>query len=64
MRYYPSARQPDNRTADGSLAAHIAEFKVPQYVAVTTAPALRNPGGKLLRRRLRTDTDWDRRRPR
>jgi long-chain acyl-CoA synthetase len=37
------------------LAAHIADFQIPQYVAVSTT---RNPGGKLLKRRLRTDTDW------
>jgi long-chain acyl-CoA synthetase len=40
------------------LSAHIADFKVPQYVAVSTAPLPRNPGGKLLKRRLRDETDW------
>ena len=40
------------------LGAHIADFKVPQYVAVSTTPLPRNPGGKLLKRRLREDVDW------
>jgi acyl-CoA synthetase (AMP-forming)/AMP-acid ligase II len=42
----------------GYLTAHIADFKVPQYVAVSAAPLPRNPGGKLLKRRLREDVDW------
>ncbi len=40
------------------LGAHIADFKMPQYVAVSAAPLPRNPGGKLLKRRLREETDW------
>jgi acyl-CoA synthetase (AMP-forming)/AMP-acid ligase II len=40
------------------LGAHIADFKIPQYVAVSTTPLPRNPGGKLLKRRLREETDW------
>jgi AMP-binding enzyme C-terminal domain len=40
------------------LGAHIADFKIPEYVAVSSAPLPRNPGGKLLKRRLREDTDW------
>jgi len=40
------------------LSAHIAEFKIPQYVAVSPAPLPRNPGGKLLKRQLRDHTDW------
>ncbi len=42
----------------GYLGAHIADFKIPQYVAVSTTPLPRNPGGKLLKRRLREETDW------
>jgi long-chain acyl-CoA synthetase len=42
----------------GYLGEHIADFKVPQYVAVSAAPLPRNPGGKLLKRRLREDVDW------
>jgi len=40
------------------LSEHIADFKVPQYVAVSGAPLPRNPGGKLLKRKLREETDW------
>ena len=40
------------------LGAHIADFKIPQYVAVSAAPLPRNPGGKLLKRQLRDQTDW------
>jgi acyl-CoA synthetase (AMP-forming)/AMP-acid ligase II len=42
----------------GYLADRIADFKIPQYVAVSAAPLPRNPGGKLLKRRLREETDW------
>ena len=34
----------------------LADFKIPQYVAVSATAPPRNPGGKLLERRLRTDT--------
>jgi acyl-CoA synthetase (AMP-forming)/AMP-acid ligase II len=37
---------------------HLADFKVPQYVAVREQPLPRNPGGKLLKAQLRKDTDW------
>jgi long-chain acyl-CoA synthetase len=37
---------------------HLADFKVPQYVAVREQPLPRNPGGKLLKTQLRKDTDW------
>jgi len=42
----------------GYLGAHLADFKVPQYLAVSAAPLPRNPGGKLLKRQLRDQTDW------
>src|SRR3989440_431285 len=42
----------------GYLGEPIADFKGPQYVAVSGAPLPRNPGGKLLKRRLREDVDW------
>jgi long-chain acyl-CoA synthetase len=53
--------------ADGDLdvpavIAHarerIADFKVPQYVAVRAEPLPRNPGGKVLKAQLRDETDW------
>jgi len=36
----------------------IADFKVPQYVAVRGEPLPRNPGGKVLKAQLREETDW------
>jgi acyl-CoA synthetase (AMP-forming)/AMP-acid ligase II len=42
----------------GYLGAHIADFKIPEYVAGSATPLPRNPGGKLLKRRLREETDW------
>jgi acyl-CoA synthetase (AMP-forming)/AMP-acid ligase II len=40
------------------VRAHVADFKVPQYVSVREDPLPRNPGGKLLKTRLRDETDW------
>jgi acyl-CoA synthetase (AMP-forming)/AMP-acid ligase II len=40
------------------LDTQLADFKVPQYVVVSTDPLPRNPGGKLLKRTLRDATDW------
>jgi long-chain acyl-CoA synthetase len=36
----------------------LADFKVPQYIAVRADPLPRNPGGKLLKKQLREETDW------
>jgi long-chain acyl-CoA synthetase len=38
--------------------ARLADFKVPQYVAVRQEPLPRNPGGKLLKKQLREKIDW------
>ncbi len=38
--------------------ARLADFKVPQYVAVREEPLPRNPGGKLLKAQLREQTSW------
>jgi long-chain acyl-CoA synthetase len=40
------------------LAERIADFKIPQYMVVRTDPLPRNPGGKLLKRRVRDETTW------
>jgi acyl-CoA synthetase (AMP-forming)/AMP-acid ligase II len=40
------------------IRERIADFKVPQYVAVRTDPLPRNPGGKVLKAQLRDETDW------
>jgi long-chain acyl-CoA synthetase len=42
----------------GHCREHLADFKVPQYVAVRTEPLPRNPGGKILKAQLREQTDW------
>jgi len=39
-------------------ARHLADFKVPQYVAVRTEPLPRNAGGKVLKPTLRSETPW------
>ncbi len=37
---------------------HLADFKVPQYIAIREEALPRNPGGKLLKKQLREETDW------
>ncbi len=37
---------------------HLADFKIPQYVAMRTEPMPRNPGGKMLKPLLRRETEW------
>jgi acyl-CoA synthetase (AMP-forming)/AMP-acid ligase II len=39
-------------------AESLADFKVPQYVALRAEPLPRNPGGKVLKPQLRKDTEW------
>jgi long-chain acyl-CoA synthetase len=36
----------------------IADFKVPQYVALRDEPLPRNPGGKVLKKQLREEAEW------
>lgn len=40
------------------LRGRLADFKIPQFVVLSSTPLPRNPGGKLLKRRLREGTDW------
>ncbi|MCO1654284.1 class I adenylate-forming enzyme family protein [Pseudonocardia humida] len=40
------------------LRERLADFKVPQFFAVSPDPLPRNPGGKILKRRLRDGTQW------
>jgi acyl-CoA synthetase (AMP-forming)/AMP-acid ligase II len=42
----------------GHCRAHLADFKVPQYVALREDPLPRNPSGKLLKKQLREETAW------
>jgi acyl-CoA synthetase (AMP-forming)/AMP-acid ligase II len=37
---------------------HLADFKVPQYLATRDEPLPRNPGGKLLKKQIREETEW------
>lgn len=39
-------------------ATGLADFKVPQYLAVRVEPLPRNAGGKVLKPRLRDETEW------
>jgi acyl-CoA synthetase (AMP-forming)/AMP-acid ligase II len=48
----------DVRAVLAYLGERIADFKVPEYVVVRTDLLPRNPGGKLLKRRLRDETQW------
>ena len=36
----------------------IADFKVPQFITLRAEPLPRNPGGKVLKAVLRTETEW------
>lgn len=54
----PSAGTVDVDAVLGHLAELLADFKVPQYVAISDEPLPRNPGGKLLKRTLRESTEW------
>jgi long-chain acyl-CoA synthetase len=38
----------------------LADFKVPQFVVIRSEPLLRNPGGKVLKRQLRSSVEWGR----
>ncbi|HZE65346.1 MAG TPA: AMP-binding protein [Sporichthyaceae bacterium] len=40
------------------LDGRLADFKIPQYVAISETPLPRNPGGKVLKRQLRESTAW------
>jgi acyl-CoA synthetase (AMP-forming)/AMP-acid ligase II len=42
----------------GFARTQLADFKVPQYVAVRPAVLPRNPGGKVLKPVLRAETEW------
>jgi acyl-CoA synthetase (AMP-forming)/AMP-acid ligase II len=38
--------------------AHLADFKVPQYMVVSSDFLPRNPGGKVLKKALRESVAW------
>ena len=51
-------RELDPRDLLAFAGERLADFKVPQYVAVRTDPLPRNPGGKVLKPPLREQTHW------
>jgi long-chain acyl-CoA synthetase len=40
------------------LKGRLADFKIPQYMRIRAEPLPRNPGGKILKPRLRQEGDW------
>ncbi|HEV3048631.1 MAG TPA: AMP-binding protein [Solirubrobacteraceae bacterium] len=50
--------EPDVPAILAHCRARLADFKVPQYVAISPDPLPRNPGGKVLKAPLREHTDW------
>jgi long-chain acyl-CoA synthetase len=40
------------------LKGRLADFKIPQYMRIRPEPLPRNPGGKILKPRLRQEGDW------
>jgi acyl-CoA synthetase (AMP-forming)/AMP-acid ligase II len=54
----PAGDDLDVEAVIAHASARIADFKVPQYVAIRTEPLPRNPGGKVLKKQLREETEW------
>jgi acyl-CoA synthetase (AMP-forming)/AMP-acid ligase II len=42
------------------VKTRLADFKVPQYVAIAHGPLPRNANGKLLKKQIKADTEWGR----
>jgi acyl-CoA synthetase (AMP-forming)/AMP-acid ligase II len=53
-----AAEQLDIDAVIAHCRSHLADFKVPQYIAVRADPLPRNAGGKLLKAELREQTTW------
>jgi long-chain acyl-CoA synthetase len=51
-------RQLDINAVLAHCRAHLADYKVPQYISIREEPLPRNPGGKLLKAHLREETSW------
>ncbi len=49
---------PDIAAIIAHCRANLADFKVPQYLSVSSEPLPRNPGGKLLKAQIRDQTEW------
>jgi len=50
--------QADVQAILAHVRGHLADFKVPQYIALREEPLPRNPGGKVLKGQLREQTSW------
>ncbi|MBD5633394.1 MAG: AMP-binding protein, partial [Candidatus Eremiobacteraeota bacterium] len=48
----------DAQAVAAYVRAKIADFKVPQFLAVRDTPLPRNPGGKVVKKILRDETVW------
>jgi long-chain acyl-CoA synthetase len=38
--------------------SNLADFKVPQFIALREEPLPRNPAGKVIKSQLRDETEW------
>lgn len=54
----PTGEDVDVEAIVAHVRDRIADFKVPQYVALRDDPLPRNPGGKVLKAQLRDETEW------
>jgi acyl-CoA synthetase (AMP-forming)/AMP-acid ligase II len=54
----PSGEDFDPKAVVAYVSERIADFKVPQYIALRHDPLPRNPGGKVLKKQLRDETEW------
>jgi acyl-CoA synthetase (AMP-forming)/AMP-acid ligase II len=54
----PAGDEVDVDAVIAHVRERIADFKVPQYVAIRTEPLPRNPGGKVLKKVLKEETEW------
>ena len=52
-------RHPDSQQIAAFARERIADFKVPQYLAIRNTPLPRNPSGKILKPALRKETRWE-----
>ncbi len=49
---------PDPAAIRAWAKEQIADFKVPQFISIRADPLPRNPGGKVLKAKLREETEW------
>jgi len=54
----PQKEASDARDLLDFAGERLADFKVPQYVVIRREALPRNPGGKILKKRLREEVDW------